>query len=98
MSLPVVGTEFMAPAISSQFPQALVGLAPIVVGLNTQIQHFEPRNGFMTCSVDETTWTTRIHTVLDPTDEMSQTQVTGMFRVRAGNPGIAESMVDSTEQ
>lgn len=98
MSLPILGTEFMAPAISSQFPQGLVGLAPIVLALNTQVQHFDPSNGFMTCSVDETTWTTRIHTVLDPTDEMSQAQVTGMFRVRAGNPGIAESMVDNAEQ
>ena len=97
MSLPVVGTEFMAPAISSQFPQQLLGLAPLVVALNTQIQHFEPRNGFMTCSVDETTWETTLHTVLDATDEMSETQVTGQFRVSAGNPGLAESTVDSTE-
>ena len=97
MSLPVVGTEFMAPAISSQFPQQLLGLAPLVVALNAQIQHFEPRNGFMTCSVDETTWETTLHTVLDATDEMSQTQVTGQFRVSAGNPSLAESTVDSTE-
>ena len=98
LSLPVVGTEFMAPAISSRFPQPLLGLAPLVLALNTHLQHFEPRNGFMTCSVNETTWETRLHTVLDPSDEMSPTQVTGQFRVRAGSPGISESMVDSTEQ
>lgn len=98
MSLPVVGTEFMAPAISSQFPQQLLGLAPLVLAINTHVQHFEPRNGFMTCSVTETTWETRLHTVLDSTEEMSDAQLTGQFRVRAGNPGLSESMVDSTEQ
>ena len=96
-TLPIVGTEFMAPAISSQFPQQLLGLAPIVVALNTQIQHFEPRNGFMTCRVNESTWETELHTVLESADEMSETQVTGQFRVRAGNPGLAEGMVDSTD-
>lgn len=98
MSLPVLGTEFMAPAISSQFPPQLVGLVPIVLALNTQVQHFEPRNGFMTCRVNETTWETRLHTVVDSTDEMSESQVTGQFRVRAGSPGLAESMVDALQE
>lgn len=98
MSLPIVGTEFMAPATSSQFPQQLLGLAPIVLALNTQIQHFEARNGFMTCSVNETTWETTLHTVVDPTDEMSDAQITGQFRLRSGNPGLAESVVDALEQ
>lgn len=93
-SLPILGTEFMAPAISSQFPEQLLALAPIVLALNTHVQHFEPRNGFMTCRVDESTWETRLHTVLDPTDEMSPSDVTGQFTVRAGNPGLAESTVE----
>ena len=52
----------------------------------------------MTCRVNETTWETRLHTVVDSTDEMSESQVTGQFRVRAGSPGLAESMVDALQE
>jgi len=89
LSMPVVGTEFMAPAISSQFPQALVGLAPIVVALNSQVRHFEPQNGFMVCEVDENTWTTTLHVVADTADENSALATTARFTVTAGTPGLA---------
>lgn len=91
-SLPVIGTEFMAPAISSRFPEQLVGLAPIVVALNTQVQHFEPRNGFMICAVDKNTWSTSLHSVVDTADEMSAVEVTAMFAVNAGTPSISTTI------
>lgn len=92
MSLPVIGTEFMAPAISSRFPEQLVGLAPLVVALNTQVQHFEPRNGFMICAVDENTWSTSLHSVVDTADEMSAVEVTAMFAVNTGRPSISTTI------
>lgn len=97
-SLPIVGTEFMAPAISSRFPEQLLGLAPIVVALNAHVQHFEPRNGFMICAVDENTWTTTIHTVIDTTDEMSGTELAATFTVDAGIQGIATAEINNDAQ
>ena len=87
LSAPVVGTEFMAPAISSRFPAALLGLAPLVIGLNPQVRHFEPANGFMVCEVDESTWSTRIF-VVDAADENSPSTAAGDFTVAAGTPGV----------
>ncbi len=87
-SLPVVATEFMAPAISSRFPAQLVDLAPLVLGFNPQVRHFDPANGFMTCVVTPESWTTTLHTLVDVTDEQSELREAAVFTVAAGTPGI----------
>lgn len=89
LSGPIIATEFMAPAISSSFPELLRDLAPLVVGFNPQVRHFEPDNGFMTCEVTPTRWTTELHRLVDVTAEDSDIAVTARFTVRAGSPGIA---------
>ncbi len=86
---PVIGAEFMAPAISSRFPPDLVGLAPLVLGVNAQIRHFEPRNGFMTCDVNSEVWTTTLHVLDDVTSETSPVSVAATIVVNAGTPGIS---------
>ncbi len=93
LDAPVVATEFMAPAISSVFPAVLVDLAPFVLGVNPQIRHFDPRNGFMTCEVDAATWTTTLHVLDDVTNEDSALTPTATFVVSAGIPGISELTV-----
>ncbi len=89
LSGPIIATEFMAPAISSSFPELLRGLAPLVVGFNPQVRHFDPDNGFMTCEVTSTTWTTELHRLNDVTAEDSDVAIAARFTVRAGSPGIA---------
>ncbi len=86
---PVVGAEFMAPAISSRFPAQLVDLAPLVLGFNPQIRHFDPANGYMTCTVTPDRWTTRLHTLADVTRDDSAIVLTATADVVAGSPGIA---------
>ena len=93
-ALPVVATEFMAPAISSRFPEQLLSLAPIVLAFNPQIQHFDATNGYMTCAVDETTWTTTLHVLDDSGDEGSAATAPATFTVAAGIPGIATSTIE----
>ena len=93
LETPIVATEFMAPAISSLFPSGLTSIAPLVLGFNPQIVHFEPRNGFMTCEVTPETWTTTLHVLDDVTNENSELSVAGEFTVRAGTPGIDDFSV-----
>lgn len=86
---PIVGAEFMAPAISSAFPAQLRPLAPIVLTINPQVHHFEPDNGFMTCEITADTWTTEIHRLTDVTDVDSAIAVVARSTVNSGTPGIA---------
>jgi len=90
---PIVGTELMAPAISSTFPPDLIDLAPLVLGFNPQVRHFEPRNGYMSCDVTADRWTTQLHILDDVTDESSALQTLATFVVQAGTPGLSEVTV-----
>jgi len=85
----IVATEFMAPAISSTFPDALRALAPLMFMLNPQVRHFDPDNGYMTCEVTESTWTTRLYRLTDVTDESSAIAEVARFTVDDGTPGVA---------
>ncbi len=89
LSGPIMATEFMAPAISSTFPEQLRAFAPLVLGLNPQIRNFSPDNGYMTCEVTEATWTTRLHTLNDVTDAATAVSVAMEFTVMAGQAGVA---------
>ncbi len=94
-STPVVATEFMAPAISSRFPDQLRSLAPLVLGLNPQVRHFDPANGFMLCAVSADRWQTTLHTLADATDEGSALAVAGTFTVERGAAGVATIEIPS---
>ena len=87
---PVVATEFMAPAISSQFPAQLRELAPLALSINPQIRWFNPANGWMSCDVDEDTWTTEAVLLADVTDEATTAVVEATITVVDGTPGAAE--------
>jgi alkaline phosphatase D len=86
---PVLATEFMAPAISSAFPSVLRDLAPLMLGINPQIRHFASDNGFMTCEVTPSTWTTKLHLLTDATSESSTVAVAATFTVDAGTAGVS---------
>ena len=86
---PVIATEFMAPAISSSFPDNLRNLAPLVLGINPQVRHFSPENGYAICEVTSSNWTTEIFLLADRTSESSTVTLDATLRVNAGAPGIA---------
>ena len=86
---PIMATEFMAPPISSTFPEQLRSLAPLVLGLNPQVRNFSPDNGYMTCEVTEEVWTTRLHLLADVADSDSAASVAMEFAVVAGQAGIS---------
>lgn len=83
-----MATEFMAPAISSLFPPQLRPLAPAVLALNPQVQHFDPDNGFMTCEVTAEAWTTQLHLLDDVASADSDIRTTMTFTVAAGQTEI----------
>ncbi len=85
----IVATEFMAPAISSQFPDQLRTLAPFVLALNPQVRHFDPANGYMVCEVSAQEWRTTLLTLDDATIESSPIAVSGTFTVARGTPGLS---------
>lgn len=84
---PVVGTEFMAPAISSQFPEQLRSIAPLALLLNPQVVDFNPDNGYMTCTVTTDTWVTERFSLAAFRDQDSAVLPTGTFTITAGSPG-----------
>lgn len=86
---PIVATEFMAPAISSTFPEALRSLAPLVLAVNPQVRHFSPENGYMTCEVTSDRWTTTLHSLDDVTEPATGSSVAATFTVESGTAGIA---------
>ncbi|MFT7474660.1 MAG: alkaline phosphatase D [Verrucomicrobiales bacterium] len=86
---PVLATEFMAPAISSTFPKTLRDLAPLVLAINPQIRHFSPENGFMTCEVTPSKWTTRLHLLADVANEASTLSPAATFTVDMGAAGVS---------
>ncbi len=47
---PVVATEFMAPPISSQFPEQYAAAASLLPFLNSHMQQFDPYNGWLLLS------------------------------------------------
>ena len=87
---PIVATEFMAPAISSQFPAQLRELAPLALSINPQIRWFNPANGWMSCDVTEDTWTTEAVLLADVTDEATTALVEATITVVDGTPGATE--------
>lgn len=89
LTLPIVATEFMAPAISSTFPESLRGLAPVVLAVNPQVRHFSPENGYMICHVSEELWTTELRLLADVTDEDTEVSTAMTFTVNSGTAGIA---------
>ena len=88
LAAPVMATEFMAPAISSLFPPQLRPLAPAVLALNPQVQHFDPDNGFMTCEVTAEAWTTQLHLLDDVASADSAIRTAMTFTVAAGQTEI----------
>lgn len=89
LTLPVVATEFMAPAISSRGFDVPDVLLAVLQANNPQIKHFDGRNGFVLCEVTEADLTARYFAVADTTDPASDVSEIASFRIDHGTPGIS---------
>lgn len=84
---PILGTEFMAPAVSSQFPVQLRDLVPLALAVNPHVADFSYANGLMICTVTPERWVTERVDVTDHLDETSTVAPTARYMVEAGVPG-----------
>lgn len=90
---PVVGAEFMASSIASNF---FVGNDPtfnsLVAGVlagNEQMKFFDARGGYVVCTVSEQTWTAEYRAVSDRTDPDATISTIARFTVEDGIAGIS---------
>ena len=93
LSLPVVGTELMASAISSSFfddDGAITGLVSAAIAANPQLKFFDGRRGYVVCDVTPETWHATYRAVADPFDEASAVETISEWRIDAGTPGAVQ--------
>ena len=84
---PVVATEFMATAISSNFPEEAIDLAPLLLAFNPQIKFFDPRKGYTVCTVTPTSWEAEYKALDDVQDPASDIATIATFDLVPGTPG-----------
>jgi alkaline phosphatase D len=93
-SLPVVGSEFMAGPISSEFfdgDEAIASLVQRVLSANKHIKTFDPRRGYIRCEITADRWLSEIRSVIDPFDADSQVRTTSRWEIAAGTPGAVQA-------
>jgi len=86
---PLVGTEFVAPSVTSNFPAAFI---PIVqasnAALNPHVRFFDgASHGYLRCEADHGGWRTDIRVVDSITTPESPVRTISSWAVEAGNPG-----------
>jgi alkaline phosphatase D len=95
LSRPVVGTELMAPSISSGFFDdvpvvgALIGQA---IEANPQIKWFDARRGYTLCEVTPESWRATYRAVADPFDENAAVETASEWMITAGTPGAQPTL------
>jgi alkaline phosphatase D len=93
LSLPVVGTEFMASSISSSFfddDETVESLVAGALTANPQLEWFDAQRGYTVCEVTPDRWLATYRAVADQFDESSPVTAIGSWEVRAGVPGVVE--------
>ncbi|MFQ5555933.1 MAG: alkaline phosphatase D family protein [Acidimicrobiales bacterium] len=92
-SLPVVGVELMASAISSASfngdPVAAELVADALLA-NPQIRFFDGRRGYTVCEVTPNRWTATSRAVIDPLDETSPVETISRWEIPVGSPSVTE--------
>jgi alkaline phosphatase D len=93
LSLPVVGTEFMASSISSSFfddDQTVESLVTGALAGNPQLEWFDARRGYTVCEVTPERWVATYRAVEDQFDEASPVTTVSSWEVLAGTPGVTQ--------
>ncbi|MFT7599036.1 MAG: alkaline phosphatase D [Acidimicrobiales bacterium] len=85
-SLPVVATEFMAPAISSEFPPDVAPFVPFIPLANAHIEHIDTKNGWLMLDIEPHRVTATFRHVIDVGDPNSAIASFPRYEVLAGDP------------
>ncbi len=80
LSRPVVGTEFVGPAISAS------PFSTDFTATNPQVRFFDARHGYVVCTVERDTWTTEFRYVTDSKSGQPTFEAGPKFAVERGTP------------
>ncbi len=93
LSLPIIGSEFMASSISSSFfddDDAVTDLVTAALAANPQLKWFDARRGYTVCDVTPDRWHATFRAVADQFDESSPVETVSEWEVNAGTPGVVQ--------
>jgi len=79
-STPVVGTEFVGPAISSS------PFSTDFTAANPHVRYFDPERGYVMCTVERDTWTAEFRQIFDVQDPQGVVEAGATFVVERGTP------------
>lgn len=93
LSLPIIGSEFMASSISSSFfddDPVVTDLVAAALAANPQLKWFDSRRGYTVCDVTPVRWHSAFRAVADQFDESSPVETISEWEVIAGTPGVIQ--------
>ncbi len=93
LTLPIVGSEFMASSISSSFfgdDDVIKALVQAALAGNPQLKWFDTRRGYTMCEVTPDRWHATFRAVADEFDESSPVETVTEWEVVAGTPGVVQ--------
>ena len=93
LTLPIVGSEFMASSVSSSFfgdDDVIIGLVEAALAGNPQLKWFDTRRGYTLCDVTPDRWHATFRAVADQYDELSPVTTITEWEVKAGTPGVIQ--------
>jgi alkaline phosphatase D len=82
-----VGTEFVGPSISSEFPPDLAGGAAALGAQNPGFHWFDADHGYVLCTVEAGVWRSDYRAVANVIDPASAVSTKASFLVEDGRPG-----------
>ncbi len=85
---PTVATEFMAPAISSSFPERYAAAAPLLPVLNSHMKRFDLFNGWLSLAFTAADVTAEFRRVADVSRPDSEVTAERRYRVEFGDPEV----------
>ncbi len=91
ITLPVVGSEFMASSISSSFfddDEAVEALVTGALAANPQLKWFDAQRGYTVCEVTPERWEATFRAVADQFDVASPVSTISSWEIAAGIPGV----------
>ena len=93
LTLPIIGSEFMASSISSSFfddDEVVTELVEAALAGNPQLKWFDSRRGYTLCEVTPERWHATFRAVADQFDVDSPVTTITSWEVRAGTPGVID--------
>jgi len=90
LASPVVGTEFVGPSISSEFPPELAGAATTLGTLNPGFRWFDADHGYVLCTLEPAVWRSDYRAVANVLDPASPVSTKASFVVEDGRPGAVQ--------